>query len=200
MASLNDFMISRVRGKLYKIFYSRPQEMYYVRQLTRMTEEEINAVRRELKRMDKTGVIKKEQRGNRLYYFINPQYDFLEDMLSLVAKTTGLGLSLRKNRNKLGKIKFAMLSGKYVRQLNRESNEVDLLIVGNVVLPELSILIQKEEQDRQDEINYTVMTPDEFEFRKNRRDPFLQQILANSRIMLIGDQQGLVERQEVEAA
>jgi DNA-binding transcriptional ArsR family regulator len=170
--------------------------MYYVRELTRQAQEEINAVRRELNRMEKAGIIKKEERGNRLYYFPNPQYDFFEDLLSLVAKTTGIGLALRQNRQKIGKIKFAMLSGKYVRHLERESGEVDLLIVGDIVMPELNLIIRQEESDRHTEVNYTVMTIQEFQFRKNRRDPFLLQILSSSRIMLIGDQEGLVDRDE----
>ena len=194
MASLSDFMISHVRVKLFKIFYDKPSEMYYVRELTRMTGEEINAVRRELNRMEKGGIVKKEERGNRLYYFTNEAYDFFEDLLSLVAKTTGLGLGIRQNRVKLGKVKFAMMSGKFVRRKVRDPNEVDLLIVGDVVMPEVSLLIQREEQRLQTEINYTVMSENEFMFRKSRRDPFLLNILAKSRVMIIGDEEGLVDK------
>ena len=196
MASLSDFMISRVRVKLYKIFFDNPTEMYYVRQLTRMTGEEINAVRRELTRMEKGSLIKKEERGNRLYYFINPSYDFFEDLLSLIAKTTGVGQDVRNNRAKLGKVKFAMLSGKFVRHKDRDANDVDLLVVGDIVMPELAVIIQKEEQRRQTEINYTVMTENEFIFRKSRRDPFLLSILSKSRIMVIGDEEGLVDKSD----
>lgn len=198
MAQLKDFMISRVRVELFKIFYGNPQEMFYVRQLTRSTNEEINAVRRELGRMEKCGLVKSEKRGNRLYYFINQSYDFFEDLLSLVIKTTGLGLNLRDNRKKLGKVKFAMLSGKFVRHLDRDKNDVDLLVVGDIVLPELALIVQKEEADRQTEINYTIMTEQEFMFRKNRRDPFLLNILSQSRHMIIGDEEGLVDKSSLE--
>lgn len=196
MPDLSDFMISRVRVKLYHIFFANITEMYYVRELTRQTGEEINAVRRELTRMEKAGVIKKESRGNRLYYFANAQYDFFEDVLSLIAKTTGIGKSLRQSKLKLGKIKLAMLSGSYVRHQPRDENQVDLLIVGDVVMPELNLIIQQEEVERQLELNYTVMTAQEFQFRKNRRDPFVLQILTAPRIMIIGDQDSLLERDE----
>jgi len=196
MSDLNDFMISRVRVKLYQIFFANITEMYYVRELTRQTQEEINAVRRELTRMDKAGILKKETRGNRLYYYPDPSYDFFEDILSLVAKTTGIGVALRQHRQKLGKIKLAMISGNHIRRLPRESNEVDLLIVGDVVMPELNLIIRQEETERHTEINYTVMSTDEFQFRKNRRDPFILQILTSARIMLIGDQKHLVDRDE----
>jgi hypothetical protein len=200
MASLSDFMISRVRVKLLEIFYDKPSEMYYVRELTRMTGEEINAVRRELSRMEKSGLIKKEVRGNRLYYFTNPGYDFFEDLLSLVTKSTGLGVGVRQNRTKLGKVKFAMMSGKFIRRKTRDPNDVDVLLVGDVVMPELALLIQKEEQRLQTEINYTVMTENEFMFRKARRDPFLLNILSKSRIMVIGDEEGLVDKADTTEA
>lgn len=194
MADLKDFMVSRVRVKLLKTFLKDSTEMYYVRQLTRITGEEINAVRRELKRLETIGFIKSESRGNRLYYFPNKYYDFYSELLSLVAKTTGLGAAIRKSKNKIGKIKYVVLSGKYLRHLHRDPNEVDLLVVGTVVLPELSQIIRKEEAIRKTEINYTVMTQEEFQFRKDRRDPFLLSILASSRIMIIGDEEEMVSQ------
>lgn len=193
MANLKDFIISRVRIKLITTFFENPHELFYVRQLTRSIAEEINAVRRELNHLDIKGVLKSEKRGNRLYYFLNPSYDFYEDLMSLVAKSTGLGGDIRKNKNKLGKIKFAMLSGKFVRRKDRGKNDVDLLVVGEVVLPELALLVRREEEERKIEVNYTVMKQDEFLFRKERRDPFLLGILSKSRVMIIGDEEGLVD-------
>lgn len=194
MAELEDFMISRVRVKLLKQFLSNPGEMYYVRQLTRKTDEEINAVRRELGRMSDNGMVKSEKRGNRLYYHFKTSYPFYQELLSLVAKTTGLGADLRKNQNKLGKIKFAMLSGRFVRGLEKDPDDVDLLIVGEVIMPQLQVIIQKHEAKMDNDINYTVMSEDELAYRKNRRDPFIQSILQDSRVMIIGDEHQLISQ------
>lgn len=192
MASLRDFMLSRVRVKLIKTFLGHPKEMFYVRQLTRLTNEEINAVRRELKRLESIGLIKSESRGNRLYYYPNQRYDFYNELIGLVAKSTGLGADLRKNKNKIGKVKFAMLSGKYAHHLDRNPDEIDLLVVGTIILPELSVLVRKSESDRKTEINYTAMTVEEFNFRKERRDPFLLSILQLPRVMVIGNEEDLI--------
>lgn len=192
MSSLSDFMVSKVRVKLLQAFLSNPSEMYYVRELTRKTKEEINAVRRELLRMEKAGMIKSEHRGNRLYYFFKPSYLFYQELLALVAKTTGLGRSIIKNRQKLGQLKFAMFSGKFTRGLERTKDDVDLLIVGQIIIPQLTLIVREYEAKTRKEVNYTVMTEDELEFRKNRRDPFILQVLSNSRIMLVGDEQDLV--------
>lgn len=193
MAALADFIVSKVRVKLLKTLLENPKEMYHVRELVRRTNEEINAVRRELSRMEEAGMVGKEGRGNRLYYWFKKDYPFFEELLKLIAKTTGLGLLVRKNRGKLGKISFVMFSGEFARRLNRENSEqVDVLVVGDVVLPELANLIREEEAKRGYEINYTPMSLEEFKFRKARRDPFLFSILSGSRVMIIGDEQEFV--------
>lgn len=190
---LKDLFISKTRVKLLETFLADPTQMFHVRDLVRKTGDEINAVRRELARMESLGMVKKEPRGNRLYYWFRHDYGYYSDLLSLVAKNTGLGLAILKNKNKLGTIRVAMLSGRFVRRLERrDQNEVDLLVVGNVSMPELSALIKAEEAVRGTPINYTPMTEEELKFRKVRRDPFLQQIMAQSRIMIIGSDEDLL--------
>lgn len=167
--------------------------MYHVRELVRRTGEEINAVRRELARMEEAGMLKKESRGNRLYYWFRDDYGFFPELLNLVAKTTGLGLNIRKNRGKIGKLSFVVFSGEFVKHASRrQADQVDVLVVGDVVLPELAVYIRLEEANRGAEINYTPMTRDEFEFRKKRRDPFVLGILSSSRVMILGSEQEFV--------
>lgn len=193
MVTLSDIITSKVRVKIIDLFFSNTKEMYHVRGIVREIKEEINAVRRELERLETAGLLKKENRGNRVYYYLNPEYSFYGDLLSIVSKTTGLGADIIEHRNKLGRISFVMFYGKFVRRKDRKREDsVDILIVGDVVLPELSVIIRKEESKRGKEINYTVMSREELEFRKKRRDPFLQEILSGSRVMIIGDEDSLV--------
>jgi hypothetical protein len=195
MNSMQDFMISKTRVKMMELFFSNTSEMYYVREITRATKEEINAVRRELDRMLSYGLLKSEQRGNRLYYFLNPKYMYFQELQQMVAKTTGLGKKLRKLHNKLGTISFIMFSAKFVQGLRPRQDEVDLLIIGEVVLPELQALIKEEEERLAREINYAVFSDEEFTFRKTRRDPFIMDILFGSRVMVVGSEDEFVERQ-----
>ena len=193
MVSLNDFITSRVRVKILELFLSDTSEIYHVRGIVRETNEEINAVRRELEKLEQAGLLKKESRGNRLYYFLRPDYPFYGDFVSMIAKTKGLGAQIIANKSKIGKLGFVMFSGRFARRkARRREDDVDILIVGEVVLPELSAVIRTEETKRGKEINYTVMSRDELDFRKKRRDPFLSGILAGSRIMIIGDEDDLV--------
>ncbi|MDP3954750.1 MAG: hypothetical protein Q8Q15_00105 [bacterium] len=191
--NLRDLLISRVRVKLLEIFLTNPAEMYHVRDLVRRTGEEINAVRRELAHLEKAGFLKKEGRGNRLYYWPRKDYPLYYELCLIVAKTTGIGQEIFKNRNTLGKIAYVCFSEKFVKRMERGKDEVDILIVGDIVLPELAVIIRAEEAKRGVEINYTAMTTEEFNFRKTRRDPFLVGILSGSKVMIIGEEIELVK-------
>jgi hypothetical protein len=188
----SDLITSRSRIKLLNVFLSSPTEMYHVRELVRRTGDEINAVRRELAHLEKNSILSKEPRANRVYYYLNKNYEFYYDLLRIGTKTIGLGLGIIKNRVKLGRVKYAMFSGRFSRRLPKGPEDVDLLIVGSIVLPELALLVREEEKRLDTEINYTVMTEEEFEFRKKKRDPFILSILFGSRVMLIGDEESML--------
>lgn len=196
MNSLQDFIISQARVKMLELFFTNVEEMFYVREITRRTKEEINAVRRELDRMISVGLLKSEERGNRLYYSLNPKYVFFQELQQMVVKNTGLGLKLRKLRRKLGTVSFIMFSGKFVRRKPVAQGEVDILVIGDVVLAELDALVKEEEQVLGREINYAVFSDDEFAFRKQRRDPFIMDVLYGTRIMVAGDEDEFVERKQ----
>lgn len=187
-----DLITSKTRVKILHTFFDNPEEMYHVREIVRRVEEEINAVRRELIFLEKQGVLKKEPRANRVYYYPDKNYPYFFDIIRIIAKSRGVGADIITNRVKLGKIKYAMLSGRYVRGIRQNPEEVDLLVVGTVVLPELTLLVKKEEARIKHEINYTVMTEEEYSFRKKRQDPFISSIIHGSRVMLIGDEESLL--------
>ncbi len=195
MTSLQDFIVSKVRVKVIETFFQQPEEMLYVRELTRKISEEINAVRRELDRLLEFGLIKSEQRGNRLYYSLNKRYLYFQELQQMVAKSTGLGKKLRRLRRKLGTIEYVMFSGRYIRGLKPTRDEVDILIVGDVVLTELEALIKEDQARIGRELNYAVFGVEEFEFRKARRDPFIMEILYGSRVMVVGNEDEFVLRQ-----
>jgi len=190
---LEDIIISRVRRKILELFLTNPGSIFHVRDIVRKISEEINAVRRELAHMEKAGMVTKEQRANRLFYAFRKDYPLYYNLLEMIIKSTGLGWEMIKHKTKLGKIKFVMFSGRFIRGIApKNANDIDALIIGNVVLPELSQLIKAEETKRQREVNYTVMTEEEFDYRKRRRDPFVVSILEGSRVMIIGDEEELV--------
>ncbi len=186
--TLEKIIVSRSRVKLLQELFYLPGEMYYIRQLTRMTGEKINSVRRELKNLDEANIVNSEWRANKRFYWANKDNELFEDILRLILKTKGLGQQLIDKKHQVGKIKFAFISSQLALNLKPKDEKIDLFVVGKVVLPELGVLVRAEEKRRDREINYTVMETDEFKFRKEKKDPFLTEILMQGRIMLIGQE------------
>ena len=190
---LIDLFISKVRVKILELFLGNPDQVYHVRDIVRRVGEEINAVRRELARLEKTGLLSSDWKANRRFYAVKKDQVFYFELLSMINKSIGLGGAILKNKSKLGKIRYAMLSGSFVRGKPYNQNDVDLFIVGTIVLPELGNIVREEETRRNREINFTPMTEEEFAFRKSRRDPFVMNILSKSRVILIGDEEEMVK-------
>ncbi len=191
---LEELFVSRVRVKILQLFLSSPQEsLFHVREIVRRVDEEINAVRRELARMEKFGMVTSEWRANRRLYRFRKDYSFYKELLSLVAKTTGLGGNFISSKAKLGKVKFAFISTRFLKGGLSNTENIDLLVVGNIVLPELQSIIGDEQAKKESEINYSYMDEPEFKFRVKRRDPFILQVLLQPKVMLVGDEDELLE-------
>ncbi|OGE15959.1 hypothetical protein A3F00_04915 [Candidatus Daviesbacteria bacterium RIFCSPHIGHO2_12_FULL_37_11] len=190
---MEELFVSRVRVKLLQLFLSTPSELIHVREIVRRVGEEINAVRRELGRMEKYGMVSSEWRANRRFYKFKKEYIFYKELLGFVAKTAGLGGNIVKNRQRLGKVKFAFLSVRFLQAVAAGSDDVDLLIVGQIILPELQAVIADEQAKRETEINYSFMDEAEFQFRVRRRDPFILRVLVQPKVVLIGNEGELLE-------
>lgn len=188
---IRPLLISKTRAKLLAVFLNNPGKIFYVRELVRAVKEEINAVRAELARLEKAGVLSSENRANRKFYGFKKDYLFQPELTRIIAKVSGLGGDIIRERSKLGKIRFASLSIGFIRRRPVGPSDVDLLVVGSVVLPQLVALVKKSEPEVGREINYTVMSEDEFTFRKRRKDPFVASIIENIGVVLIGDEEEL---------
>jgi hypothetical protein len=185
---MEELFVSKVRVKVLQLFFTTPDPLLHVREIVRRVDEEINAVRRELGRMEKFGMVTSEWRANRRFYKFRKDYKFYSELLSLVIKSTGLGGAIVKNKQVLGRVKYAMMATRFAKNEESGPEDVDLLVVGQIVLPQLQSLVADEQAKREREINYSFMDEPEFSFRVRRRDPFIIKVLTQPKIMLLGDE------------
>lgn len=184
---------SKTRRKILELFFQHQDQSIYLRKVVREVQEEVNAVKRELDILVKAKVLKKEKRLNKVFYFLNKNYIFYEEFIKIFTKRTFLAKSLYQNLAKLGKLKFIALSTKFLKKMPINENEVYLLIIGAVVLPEINAIIREAEKDFGSEINYTVMTEEEFNFRKKNNDPFIWRFLKQPKTMILGNEEDLLK-------
>lgn len=174
------------------LFFTNLGESYHLRKVGREVDEEINAVKRELDILEKAHVLKKERRVNKVIYSLNHKYIFFDEFLRIFTKEGDLVTSLSKNLAKLGKVKYIALSVKFAKHKPISEGEIYLLLVGTIVLQEVVSIVSRVEKDYGSEINYTVMTEEEFLFRKKNADPFIWTFLKQSKIMIVGEEDELI--------
>jgi hypothetical protein len=185
--ALSYLFVSKVRVKALRYFVNNKNEKIHLRAITRELQEEVNAVRRELLRLVEIDFLQTVTSGNKTYYSTNLEFPFFEEILSLLIKSEGIGQEIIKSRDKLGVVYFAALTKSYINHAQKGHKEIDLVLVGDVDLETLGALISREEKKDDREINYTVMKLGEFNLRKKRMDPFMQNILGDCQVLLIGN-------------
>jgi hypothetical protein len=186
---------SKTRVKLLRLFYSNPNRSFYVREITRKIDEQINSVRRELANLLSIGIISSDTTNNRLYYEINQKYEFYQPLSIMFGsaqpktdkpKTT---LSAQDPITQLGNVEIALYSGQFTRD---ESSEVDVLVVGDVNQTKVNKFITDLEKDEGKELRYAIMDLKEFEYRREINDRFLTNVLKAKNQVLV-DKNNLLE-------
>jgi hypothetical protein len=190
---LRTIITSKTRRKILELFFHDPASQHYLRNIVRIINEEVNAVKRELDILSEGKVLLKEKRQNKIYYTLNKSYIFYDDFLRLFTKSSDLARGLYEKITKIGKVKYAVVSTKFSKKIPINEDEIYLLLVGIIVIPEVVAVMGVAEKTFGREINYTVMTEDEFAFRKKNNDPFIWKFLKQPKIMLIGHEEDLVK-------
>jgi hypothetical protein len=180
---------SKTRVKLLQLFYSNPNRAFYVREITRKIDEQINSVRRELANLLSMGIIQSEDTNNRLYYEVNQKYDFYDPLSAIFGggtvggtKKPSVGSGERQVIKALGNVDIALYTGQFTRD---EKSGIDMLIVGDINQTKLSKFISELEAKEGKELRFTVMTPTEFEYRQQVKDRFLNTVLTSKKQVLI---------------
>ncbi len=189
---IEHLFISKVRVKLLKLFFLDPTQEIHIRGIVRKIDEEINAVRRELKNLQEGTVFLSEKRGNRLYYKINPKCPIFYEIQGLIHKEYGLGGVIVRNLDEMGTVKYALLTTAFLQNHHPSQYDVDILLVGDLNMKVVSSAIKEAEKEMKREIRYTVMEEEELDFRKKRRDTFILNILNKHKIMIVGDENRLL--------
>jgi len=190
---------SKTRVKLLQLFYSNPNRSFYVREITRKIDEQINSVRRELANLLSIGIISSDNTNNRLYYEVNQAYEYYEPLRTIfggagdAVQTAGsvadqqqvVPTASNAERNKLkvlGNVEVALYTGQFTRD---ESSGIDMLVVGDINQHALQKFIAELEAQEGKEIRYTVMSAQEFNYRRQIKDRFITTVLSSKKQVLV---------------
>jgi hypothetical protein len=191
---------SKTRVKLLQLFYGNPNRAFYVREITRKVDEQINSVRRELANLLSIGIITSESTNNRLYYEVNQDYEHYKP-LAMVFGPKAVKSSkkvqdeesepdavaqhpLARSLSSLGRVELAFLTGQFTRD---EAGGVDLLIVGDINQAKLVKFINDLEKAENKELRYTTMPLTSYQYRVQINDRFISNVLAAKKQIIINN-------------
>lgn len=182
---------SKTRVKLLQLFYSNPNRSFYVREITRKIDEQINSVRRELANLLSIGIISSDTTNNRLYYEVNQKYEYYKPLAAIFGKGVKAASAAKADTpvtddntvlKGLGNVELALYTGQFTRD---ESSGIDLLLVGDLNQTKVQKYIEELEQKEGKEIRYAFMLPKEFEYRQQVKDRFITTVLEAKKQILI---------------
>lgn len=170
---------SKTRAKLLQLFFENPEKSFYVREMTRVIDEQINSVRRELLNLESIGVIKTESFDNKVYYSANSKHPYAHALTEIFTKK--IDTTREKDIKETTWEEYCRPVKKYLKGLvvtNRLPGQegIDLLIIGNDRTKKLTSWAEVIEKKQGKPINYVIMTQDDFTYRKNVRDRFIQDV------------------------
>lgn len=148
-------------------------------------------IRRELIKLESTGLFLSENKGNLVYYYLNKSYPLFKELKSIIFKTSGAPKMLQNTLKKFDGIDRAFIYGSFAKGEEREGSDIDLLIIGEVNEDKLIEVINNVERKLQREINYSIYGKEDFKKKKKEGNSFILDILKEKKIFLIGDENGL---------
>jgi predicted nucleotidyltransferase len=139
----------------------------------------------------KANIFVSEKKANLLYYYLNKKYPLYNELKRIVFKTIGIQGSLEKILSSLKNIEVAFIYGSYGKNQDTALSDIDLFIIGKVNEDTLISEINQLEKELEREINYNIYSKKDFMNKKKDKDPFIEDLLENKKIFLIGDSNDL---------
>lgn len=171
---LKRLFTSNARIKLLSLFLLNPTEEYFVRELTRKLDEQINSVRRELENLKKLGLLKCKSRNRKKYYSVNTNFTLFAELELIFRKTQGINTDISKKIIKCGEVHFIALTGIFVDKTS--STPIDILIAGDIDRNRLEEILHKESSFSKP-VRYSIMSRNDFIYRWKFNDKFIHDII-----------------------
>lgn len=171
---LKRLFTSNTRVKLLTLFLTNPDEEFFIRELTRKLDEQINSIRRELDNLRKVGLLKTKTKNRKKYYAVNKDFVLFAELKSIIHKAHSDKESIVKHLAEYGDVDVVVLSGLFV---DKEA-PIDILMVGRVDRRGLENYFNNELQSKRP-VRFSLMTKEEYQYRRKCNDKFLHDIMED---------------------
>jgi len=181
-------LFPEIRQKILATLYGRPKRWWFLSELASFIETRPSSLQRELKSLSDSGILQTKRDGNRVYFSAETTSPIFEPLRELIEKILGIEKGIYSALQPFAsRISFAFIYGSVARGEERSLSDVDVIVVGDIGLADLSATLRDLEKRFGREINATCYSLPEFEKKLRKQNHFLKSVMKGRRILLIGD-------------
>ena len=200
--SINALFGSKTRVKLLNLFFNSPEEKFYVREISRIIDEQVNSVRRELTNLESVGIVKNSTEDRKIFYQANQRFKYylplraifagvkMNESASVDKKISSIDRWQSEVENIQKQIDILVLFGVFV---DDAYSDIDMLIVGNNQDKNLSNWASDIEKKEGRELNYMILSMEDFYYRYTTQDTFIKGLFENN-YKIVFDKENILEK------
>jgi predicted nucleotidyltransferase len=190
MNRLAELLSSRARAEIFRLLLSGTGEELHVREIERRSGLNDSTLRQELRKLVRLDLVQSRRDSNRVYYRAKTESPLYPEIRNLVLKTSGLS-DVLKSALTDKRIRVAFVFGSIARGEEKAGSDVDLMVIGQLGLRDLSRLLSGIEEKIGREVNPHVLRQEEFKKRVRAREHFVSSVTETPKIFIIGSQREL---------
>ena len=179
---------SKIRQRIILLFVYNQNKEFYLSEIAKIVRTSPGTAQRELDRLLRNDFIVFKKRANLNIYTLNGDYSLLNEIESIIKKTFGAEVELKKELSRIKGISYAFLFGSYVKGGFKSDSDIDLFVIGEMDEDRVFQAVQKMEGTIGREINYHIATGEEF--LEKVKINYFHKVIAKNVMLLIGDEDG----------
>jgi predicted nucleotidyltransferase len=192
MSILSSVLFKDYRRRVLGLLLMHPAETFHVREIARLTGTVAGTLNRELVKLAEAGVLVKKSVGNQVRYSANPDCPIIDELTSILRKTSGIVDVLAEALLPLAeKISVAFVFGSMASGKENTGSDVDVLIIGNVSFAEVVKAVYGTQESLRREVNPKVFSQEEWMHMLEISDSFIKEVLSKPKLFIVGGENEL---------
>jgi len=186
--SLGDALFTKTKRQILRLLFGQPGRSFFANEIVRYAGVGIGTVQRELARLSEAGLLTVTKRGNQKHYQANAESPIYEELHGIVIKTFGVADVLKEALLPFAeKIQVAFVYGSVAKGVDRADSDIDLMLIADrLSYAALMERLTKAEAQLGRPVNPTLYSPAELSRKKKEDNAFLQRVLGQPIILLMG--------------
>jgi len=167
---------SPIRARILKMFLYAPERDFEIKIISKILNVKTALINKHLKTLSEIKFLKTKTIGGKKFFRVNSGFNSYNELKELILRINPASKEkIIRQIISLGKIKLAVISGVF---MNFENARADLMVVGDKIkLNKFNKFLRNLEAETGKEINYALMTAEEFQYRYGMYDRFVRDLL-----------------------